>query len=163
MKKRRWIAFLGITLVVGVAAYSAWPQSATRQTPAPLVVTVGPGQVVDKLSREDLLRIAFGASAVETTRPIRLLIRDKGLVLAAGQFFLEDDGRVKLAEVSAALFPTNVEVPKEPLTTVRSKWVIITFDQPLRSAELLSSRRWVSLEFPSGVIYADPPKKTVQP
>jgi hypothetical protein len=119
-----------------------------------LAVGLAPAQAGEPVepSRDDLLRIAFGADAVEATRPIRLLIRDRGLVLTATHLFVEGDGRVKVTDMSAAWFPTELESPKEPLTTVRSKWVRVTLDRPATSLRELANRRWVSIELPGGVI-----------
>src|SRR6202030_3641561 len=47
--------------------------------------------------REHMIRQAFGAASEELHRPIRLLVRDKGMVLSAGQFSIEEDGRVKFS------------------------------------------------------------------
>src|SRR5947209_20622828 len=102
MNKKRWIALMVWTaLAVGVTAYVAQPHSETPgQGVAPLVAIAVAGKAGPP-SRDDLLRTAFGADAVETRRPIRWLIRDKGLILAAERFAVEEDGRVKMTEVSA--------------------------------------------------------------
>src|SRR5207237_1153083 len=99
--------------------------------------------------REMMIQQAFGKDCEELRRPIKLLVRDKGLVLAAGEFYMEKDGRVKLAPFSAALFPKNKNTAGAEINTVQCDFAYLTLDKPVQFATELPSRKVTAVELRS--------------
>jgi hypothetical protein len=100
--------------------------------------------------REQKLQQAFGANSEELGRPIKLFKRDEGLVLAAGSFTIEGDGRIRLTPCSIAQFTTKSDSKRHVLTT-RSKWVLLTLDRPIQLPTELGTRKILAAEFPGGL------------
>src|SRR5262252_11003445 len=73
-----------------------WPNPGPTEALTPIV---RPPSTIEKK-----LRQAFGDNCPELTRPIRLELHSKNMVLAAGQFQIVRDGRVCLAPLSMAFF-----------------------------------------------------------
>jgi hypothetical protein len=91
------------------------------------------------------LRQAFGENCKEATNkyPIKLELRGRNMILAAGDFNFEHDqeGRVRLSPVSVAMF-SKAEPGKYPeINTVRAEVAYLTFDKPIYSAAELSTRK----------------------
>ena len=92
------------------------------------------------------LQQAFGPGCQELRRPIRLLLRDKGVALAAGQFDFED-GRVKFSPFSAAMFPKNAKPEAYPeINTVQCEVAYLTLDRPVSSPMEMANRKVTAVE-----------------
>jgi hypothetical protein len=98
------------------------------------------------------LRQAFGdlcKEALSKYYPIKLELRGRNMILAAGDFNFEHDaeGRVRLSPVSVAMFSKpepgkDPEIKKYPeINTVRAEVAYLTFDKPIYSAAELSTRK----------------------
>jgi hypothetical protein len=96
--------------------------------------------------RELMIQQAFGKDCDELRRQIKLLVRDKGLVLAAGEFFIEQDGRVKLAPFSAAMFPKSKDGGKPEIYTVQCDFAFLTLDKPVQYPSELANRKVTAVE-----------------
>lgn len=93
------------------------------------------------------LQMAFGEDCEETRRTIKLEVRAKGVVLAADEFGIEPDGRVKLKPFSIALFSKPKKPGGQPeINTVRSDIAYLTFDQPIANAHDMGNRKIVGGE-----------------
>ena len=78
------------------------------------------------------IKLAFGEGCPELVRPIRLEMHNKGMVLAADQFQIEQDGRVCLTPLSVGLFGKPKLNQKTPeINTLRSQVAYLTFDRPV--------------------------------
>jgi lipopolysaccharide export system protein LptA len=78
------------------------------------------------------LEVAFGKECLERDYAIKFQVRSKGMVLAAKEFVIEKDGRVKLAPVSCAIFGKNNGDGRFPeINTVRANVAWLTFDRPI--------------------------------
>lgn len=87
------------------------------------------------------LRQAFGEECPELKRTIKLEVRMRGIVLAADQFKIEDDGRVKLQPFSIALFGKTKGAAQLPeINTIRSDVAYLTFDRPVSNIGDMSNR-----------------------
>src|SRR5215475_15747405 len=78
---------------------------------------------------------AFGKDCKELQRPLRVWIPERRLLLAAEEYSLEADGRVRLGHCSMALFPGKSDQEGRALTTHRSECVLLTVDRPIEKAE----------------------------
>ena len=116
------------------------------------------------------IRQAFGENAPEATNkyPIKIELRARGIILAAGDFNFEHDqeGRVRFSPVSIAIFgknpptkyPETSSVPDEKtspgkcpeINTVRAEVAYLTFDKPIYSAAEMNSRKIVKGELVGG-------------
>jgi hypothetical protein len=102
------------------------------------------------------LRQAFGENAPEATNkyPIKIELRARGIILAAGDFNFEHDqeGRVRFSPVSIAIFgktpPGSNKFPE--INTVRAEVAYLTFDKPIYSAAEMNSRKIVKGELVGG-------------
>jgi hypothetical protein len=93
------------------------------------------------------LRQAFGEDCEEVRRRITLNLHSKGWVLAADRFDIENDGRVKLAPFSAAIFPKNHSAgPVPEINTIQCDVAFLTLDQPVTNAAELGNRKVVGVE-----------------
>jgi lipopolysaccharide export system protein LptA len=100
---------------------------------------------------EARLQQAFGPGCVEATRAysIQLDIRARGMVLAAGSFGFDAEGRVKLWPFSLARFKEKPGQFPE-ITTVHCSVAFLEFDRPVRSAaEIGDNRRIVGFQLES--------------
>jgi hypothetical protein len=121
-----------------------------------VVLLIGAGEPqppkASVLLREKLLQQAFGEQSEELGRPIRVLVKDKGLVLSTGQFIIEEDGRVKLTPCSIACFSVKPgENPAPPFTTIRSDWVLLTLDRPIQMPSELAGSKIIAVKTAGGL------------
>jgi hypothetical protein len=100
--------------------------------------------------REQKLQQAFGTDCDELRWGLKMLFRDKGLVLAAEKLTMETDGRVKLTPCSIAHF-TNNSNSKLQIVTTRSEWVLLALDRPIQNLSELASSKILAAEFPGGL------------
>lgn len=118
----------------------------------PLPVDCEPSEIADEstglppAARENeadrRLRQAFGEECPELKRTIKLEVRTRGVVLAADQFKIEDDGRVKLQPFSIAIFGKTKNAAEQPeINSIRSDVAFLTFDRPISSATEMSNRK----------------------
>jgi hypothetical protein len=103
-----------------------------------------PGETAGEIARK--LELAFGSGCEELNRPMTLIMRDKGVVLATGQLQPQDDGRVLLSPFSAALFPKHKVEGFPEITTVQSEAAYLTLDRPVKTLSELSSRKVTKVE-----------------
>jgi lipopolysaccharide export system protein LptA len=91
---------------------------------------------------------AFGEDCQEVKeRTIKLVVSTRGLVLAANQFTIEPDGRVKLTPFSIAIFGKDRPDFKYPdINTVRANEAYLTFDRPVSSPTEIGNRKIVGGE-----------------
>jgi hypothetical protein len=96
---------------------------------------------------------AFGKDCEELHRPIKLLVKDRGVVIAAGQFSIEEsDGRVKLSPFSAAIFPKNKGDGGFPeINTVQCDFAYLTLDKPVQLPSELANRKVTAVELRGGM------------
>ena len=118
-----------------------WPN------PNPLALPTLPPS--HSLKLDEKLVLAFGPDCRELKWPLKLEMNQKSMVVAANEFHIEDDGRLKLDNMSVALFG------KDPgdgrgveINTVRADTAYLTFDKPLKDSEkeLGGNRRVVAAE-----------------
>jgi len=99
----------------------------------------------DNMERK--FRMAFGAACEEQNRSIRLEKRDSGFVLAADNFGIEPDGRVKLWPFSIALFGKDKADGQFPeINTVKADVAYLRFDQRIANISDMASRKLVGGE-----------------
>ena len=93
-------------------------------------------------------------TAAELKWPLKLEMNQKSMVVAANEFHIEEDGRLKLDNMSVALFG------KDPgdgrgveINTVRADTAYLTFDKPLgkNEKELGGNRRIVAAELSDNI------------
>lgn len=78
------------------------------------------------------LRQAFGEECPELKRALKLEVRKRGAVVAADQFTIEQDGRVKVQPFSVAMFGKPKGPAQKPeINTIRSDVAYLTFDRPI--------------------------------
>ena len=110
----------------------------------------GPGVTIQEPipdgESEKKLKWAFGPECEELRRPIKLDLRSKGVFLAASQFDIEPDGRVKLSPFSAALFPKSKGEVFPEINTVQCEFAYLTLDRPVANLTELSNRKIVGVE-----------------
>jgi lipopolysaccharide export system protein LptA len=93
------------------------------------------------------LKMAFGEDCAELKRKIRLEMRARGIALAADNFSIEPDGRVKLWPFSIALFgKDHVEGQFPEINTVQSDIAYLRFDKPVANIGEMASRKIVGGE-----------------
>lgn len=96
---------------------------------------------------ERKLKLAFGEACPELTRKIRLEMRSRGIALAADNFSIEPDGRVKLWPFSTALFGKDHAEGQFPeINTVQSDIAFLRFDKPVNNIGDMASRKIVGGE-----------------
>jgi hypothetical protein len=83
-------------------------------------------------------------------------LRKKGLLLATGQFELENDGRIKLVPCSIAWFDLKTKDQPKTLLTVRSSFAYLTLNRPITSLGELADRQILAIEFANGLRLAGP-------
>jgi lipopolysaccharide export system protein LptA len=103
------------------------------------------GKVPMRLDQK--LILAFGPDCREVNWALKLELNSKGMVVAARDFAIQKDGRLKLEMLSLALFgkDQNDGRPVE-INTVRAKLAYLTFDKPLKDDKELGGRRIVAAE-----------------
>src|SRR4051794_11753220 len=99
---------------------------------------------------EAKLQQAFGADCLEATNRynIKLELRAKGIVLAAGDFGIDPEGRVRFWPFSLATFRDRPGQYPE-INTVHADVAYLEFDRPVRSVAEMASRRIVGCELVS--------------
>jgi lipopolysaccharide export system protein LptA len=86
-------------------------------------------------STDRKLEMSFGPDCPELKRPIKIdLPPPRGIVLAAKDFQILDDGRVKLQPISVALFGKNKGEDGTPeINTLRGEVSYFTFEHPIKT------------------------------
>ena len=104
------------------------------------------------------LREAFGSHCVETDYTIKIEVRARGMVLAAGEFFVEPDGRAQLTPFSVAMFGKTKNGQTE-INTIHCDRAYLTFDQPIKNVTEMGGRKIVEAEFLSDLSIASHDKR----
>ena len=95
----------------------------------------------------EIFRQAFGDDNAEQMRPIRLILRSKGLAVAVKKFEVDQDNRIKLTDFSAVIFRHTAKDGEFPdISTVRCETAYLTLDRPIASFSELYSRKIVAIE-----------------
>ncbi len=95
------------------------------------------------------LAMAFGKDCKEFTYPLRLWFSERQMALAAGEFAIESDGRIKLAPCSVAVFAKQKgqsDDKSRALTTIRSDCVYLTLDRPAANISEFVNRKIIAIE-----------------
>jgi hypothetical protein len=80
------------------------------------------------------LQMAFGKECFELNYPIKLFVRSRGMCLAAKEFRILEDGRVRLSPLSVALFGKNTPEGKYPeINSLRCNVAHLQFDRPIKN------------------------------
>src|SRR5262249_29314309 len=90
------------------------------------------------------LEQAFGKDCEEAKpkRPIKIEVPARGMVLSAGDFKIEDDGRVRLWPLSVALFgKARGEDGTPEINTIRGDVAYITFERPIQTLSDMGKHR----------------------
>ncbi|GEM_PF-288806 len=101
----------------------------------------------DPVSKQKM-RNAFGVGSDEASRKLILDSNNRAMLLAVDQFVIEDDGRVKLAPFSVALFPKKKGDPAAhpEVNTIRCEVAYLTLDRPIANLTEMASRRIIGIE-----------------
>jgi len=100
------------------------------------------------------LRQAFGQNCIEQSYNLKFEAREKGLLFAAADAKILEDGRVLLQQMSVAVFgKTNKE-----LTTIHADRAWLTFDKPVRKIDDMGARKVTAAE-----LHSDPDFPTNDP
>jgi lipopolysaccharide export system protein LptA len=113
---------------------------------------------------DEKLRKAFGVDCEEITHSnIKLVLDSKRMVLAAGDFSVEEDGRVKLMRpFGLAIFGKDKGDHSYPeINTIKCDEAYITFDEKVKNIIEMSGRRIVAAELRSN-IYVINNRRTAQ-
>ena len=104
--------------------------------------------VIEDSKTDEKMKTAFGPNSEEAKLPFILNIDSRKMLLAAKQFDIEDDGRVKLSPFSAALFPKKGGDPGAypEVNTIQCEVAYLTLDQPAKNFMDLTSRRIIGVE-----------------
>jgi hypothetical protein len=97
---------------------------------------------------------AFGPDCEEVKqRTIKLVLRDRGIVIASSNFTVEPDGRAKLTPFSIAIFGKERDEFRFPeINTVRCKEAYLQFDRPISNPTEISNRKIVGGELRGGAL-----------
>lgn len=101
---------------------------------------------------ERKLVMAFGDECPELKRPIRMEMVARGIVLAAGDFKVEPDGRVKLWPFSVIIFGKDTAEKDRSdshypeINTVQSDIAFLRFDQPIETISDMANHKVVGGE-----------------
>jgi lipopolysaccharide export system protein LptA len=109
-----------------------------------------PFVVADRSRIENKLQQAFGGDCPESTTAysIKLELPSKGIVLAASQYFIDPDGRVRLTPFSLATFKERPgEFPE--INAVHCDIAYLEFDKPVKYLNEIGTRRIVACELAS--------------
>ena len=83
---------------------------------------------------------------------IKVELRGQGLLLAASTLAIDPDGRVRLTDCVLVRLGPGVDSAKSwCATTIRSKYIVFTLDQPIRSVTDLGTRKILSAELAGGL------------
>jgi lipopolysaccharide export system protein LptA len=101
--------------------------------------------VTQENSVDNKLRMAFGNAYDEVkNRKIKLELQQRGIVLAAQEAKILEDGRVELKPFSLAIFRKERVPEKFPeINTVQSKSAVLRFDRPITKIYEISNRKVV--------------------
>src|SRR6266566_4329061 len=115
-------------------AYLPDPTDAQRDIPPP----------PDNNAVNRRLQAAFGGSCPEVDWPYKVEVVKRGMVLAAREFEILKDGRVRLAPLHIALVGKPTEADKTPeINTVRSDTALLEFDRPIANFFEMGKRKMV--------------------
>jgi lipopolysaccharide export system protein LptA len=93
------------------------------------------------------LEKAFGRECRELRWAIKIDVPGRGLVLAASEFQILEDGRVKLTPLSLGLFGKSVGPDGTPeINTIRSDTAYLKFERPIQSVADMGKHRIVQGE-----------------
>jgi hypothetical protein len=107
-------------------------------------------------TREEDKRLAqaFGEDCDEIKyRTIKLVLKDRGLVLATTDFTIEQDGRVKLKPFSVAIFGKERPDSHYPeINTVRANEAYLKFDRPISNQTEIGNRKIIGGELRGTIV-----------
>jgi lipopolysaccharide export system protein LptA len=114
-------------------------------------------------SANSKLRTAFGVDCRETKDfKIKLELQKKGMVLAAGDFKIDPEGKLLLYPFSLAIFGKPRGDGQDPeINTVQSDTALLTLDKPVNNVMEMANRKIVGAEL-SGNIYLINNRRTPQ-
>jgi hypothetical protein len=93
------------------------------------------------------LQMAFGKECNELTYAIKLWARPRGMCLAAKEFRILEDGRVRLSPLSVAMFNKNTPEGKYPeINSLTCNVANLQFDRPIKNPADMSKGRIVAAE-----------------
>jgi len=104
---------------------------------------------------QNRLRVAFGPNCIEQGYNLKFESREKGILFAAADTKILEDGRVLLHQVSVAVFGKD---NKEEMTTIHCDRAFLTYDQPVRKIDDLGTSKVKAAE-----LIADPEAPTSDP
>ena len=94
------------------------------------------------------LEQAFGKDCDEAKpkRPIKIEVPARGMILSAGDFKIEDDGRVKLWPLSVALFgkAKGEDGITPEINTIRGDLAYVTFERPIQTIQDMGKYRIIA-------------------
>lgn len=94
------------------------------------------------------LQMAFGPGCPENGYTIKIEMRAKGIVLAANDFGIDPEGRVRLKPFSLATFRDHPgQLPE--INTVHCDVAYLEFDRPVKSVSEIGTRRIVGFQLES--------------
>ncbi len=150
---KRVLILMGSSLLflAGYAVYSYFLGGLDNLPPLPPEMLpradIQPGLDTTGGEIELKLQQAFGPGCEELRRPMTLLLRDKGMVLAAGQVDpKEPDGRVKMYPFSVAIFPKGKIEGFPEINTVQCEVAYLTLDRPVNNSMEISNRKVIAIE-----------------
>jgi hypothetical protein len=101
-----------------------------------------------ELAVDQKLEFAFGKGCKELSRPLRLWLPERRLIMAADEFLVESDGRIRLSQCSLALFPSKEgerDEKSRALTTLRSDSVYLALDRTIANFADLATNRKITI------------------
>src|SRR5262249_12032253 len=108
------------------------------------------------------LRTAFGVACKEIDFKIKLELQKRGLVLAAGDFKIDSEGRVLLFPFSLAIFgKARADGQEQEINTVQSETALLTLDKPVNNVMEMTNRKITGAEL-TGNIYLINNRRTPQ-
>ena len=110
-----------------------------------------PGGVTPLQSR---LRAAFGPNCIEQSYNLKFESREKGLLFAAAEGKILEDGRVLFQQISVAIFGKGTA----ELSTIHSDRAVLTFETPIRKLDDIGNKKVTA-----AVLHADPEFLTNDP
>ena len=155
------LGFVMFCLAYGVYAYFLGGVDGLPPLPAECEASKTPDIPPDYFRREPpqvdrKLRMAFGDECPELKRQIKLEMIARGIVLSAGDFKVEPDGRVRLWPFSVIIFgkdrgePASAKDRGEPkfpeINTVQSDVAFLRFDQPIETINDMANHKVVGGE-----------------
>jgi lipopolysaccharide export system protein LptA len=143
------VGFASFCLAYGIYAYFLGGVDGLPPLPEELEPSTGPGVEFQPRQPPELdrkLKMAFGGECPEQKRAIKLERRDKGLLLAADNFSIEPDGRVKFSPFSLVLFGKEADNHFPEINTIQSDIAYVRFDQRVNNIQELASRKIVGAE-----------------